>query len=43
MLALMTGWALAALLVLAVALVVRLQMSSARESRRVRDWLRRRF
>ena len=43
MLALVTGWALVALLVLAVALIVRLKLGSAREARRVRDWLRRRF
>ena len=37
----MTGWAVLALLVFAAALLVKLKLGSARETRWVREWLRR--
>ena len=37
----MTGWAVAAIAVLAVALVVRLKMGSRLDSKKIQDWLRR--
>ncbi len=37
----MTGWGAVALLVLAVALIVRLKMGSRLDSKRIKDWLRR--
>ena len=37
----MNGWAVTALLVLAVALLVRLKMGSSLDSKQIQDWLRR--